>query len=81
MSLLKLSCSNFRRSVREYAVLIISLAFSVFIFFNFQNVIYSDAMDVLANMNKDYIDMVIQAASVVFLFSCFSLHGMLLMYS
>ncbi len=66
MSLLKLSCSNFRRSVREYAVLIISLAFSVFIFFNFQNVIYSDAMDVLAKMNKDYIDMVIQAASVVF---------------
>ncbi|OUP85162.1 ABC transporter permease [Lachnoclostridium sp. An169] len=66
MSLLKLSFSNFRRSVREYGVLVLSLAFSVFIFFNFQNVIYSDALDVLRSMRKEMIDAVVQAASVVF---------------
>lgn len=66
MSLIQLSFSNFRRSVKEYAALILALAFSIFIFFNFQNVIYSDSMDVLMTMKKDYIDMIVQAASVVF---------------
>lgn len=66
MSLFKLAFSNFKRSVREYAALIISLAFSVFIFFNFQNILYSDSMDVLQSMKKEYIDVVVQAASIVF---------------
>lgn len=66
MSLLALAFSNFKRSVREYGALILALAFSIFIFYNFQNVIYSDSMDVLMSMKKDYIDMVVQAASVVF---------------
>ena len=47
-------------------MLIVSLAFSVFIFFNFQNVLYSDSMDVLMDYKKDYIDMIVKAASVVF---------------
>ena len=54
MSILQLSFSNFKRSLREYGMLILSLGFSVFIFFNFQNMVYSDSMKV------------IQAASVVF---------------
>ena len=66
MSLFKLSFSNFKRSVRNYGMLIVSLAFSVFIFFNFQNVLYSDSMDVLMDYKKDYIDMIVKAASVVF---------------
>ncbi len=66
MSLFGLACSNFKRSVKEYASLIIALAFSVFIFFNFQNVVFSDSMDVLENFNKDYIDMIVQAASFIF---------------
>lgn len=66
MSLIQLAFSNFKRSIREYGALIISLAFSVFIFFNFQNILYSDSMDVLQTMKKDYIDMVVYAASVVF---------------
>lgn len=66
MSLFGLACSNFKRSIKEYASLIISLAFSVFIFFNFQSVVFSDSMDVLENFNKDYIDMITQAASFVF---------------
>ena len=47
-------------------MLVLSLSFSVFIFFNFQNVIYSRAMDVLLEFRKDLIDSVIQAASIVF---------------
>ena len=66
MSLFSLAVSNFKRSVREFAMLVLSLAFSVFIFFNFQNVIYSRAMDVLLEFRKDLIDSVIQAASIVF---------------
>ena len=66
MKLLSLSFSNFKRSVREYGMLILSLTFSIFVFFNFQSVIYSDSMDVLENYNKEYIDIIVQAASVVF---------------
>lgn len=66
MSILQLSFSNFKRSLREYGMLILSLGFSVFIFFNFQNMVYSDSMKVLQEFKKDYIDMIIQAASVVF---------------
>lgn len=66
MRLFRLACSNFRRSIKEYAALIVSLSFSVFIFFNFQNVVYSDSMNVLKDMKKSYIDMIVQAASVVF---------------
>lgn len=66
MSLFRLAVSNFKRSVREFGMLILSLSFSVFVFFNFQNVIYSQAMDVLMEFRKDLIDIVIQAASVVF---------------
>ena len=53
MSLCRLAFSKFKRSVREYAALIMSLAFSVFIFFKFKNVIYSESLDVLNSMNKD----------------------------
>lgn len=66
MKLLALSFSNFKRSVREYGMLILSLTFSIFVFFNFQSVIYSESMDVLENYNKEYIDIIVQAASVVF---------------
>lgn len=66
MSLFGLAFSNFKRSVREYTSLIVSLAFSIFIFFNFQNVVFSDSMDVLENMNKDYIDMITEMASFIF---------------
>lgn len=66
MSLFRLAASNFKRSVREYLSLVVALAFSVFIFMNFQNVIYSDSMDVLQTMNKEYIDMIVQAAAVLF---------------
>lgn len=66
MSLWKMAASNFKRSMREYFALIVALAFAVFVFFNFQNMVYSESMKVLQNMRKDYIDTVIEAASIVF---------------
>ena len=66
MSLFRLAMWNFKRSVREFGVLVLSLSFSVFIFFNFQNMVYSQAMDVLMEFRKDLIDSVLQAASIVF---------------
>lgn len=66
MSLWRLAYSNFKRSVREYLALILALSFSVFVFFNFQNMIYSDSIATLKNIQKDYIDIIIQAASIVF---------------
>ena len=66
MSLIRLTVFNFRRNLRNYMSLVLALAFSVFIFFNFQCVLYSDSMDVLNNYNKDYIDLIVRALSVVF---------------
>ena len=66
MNLFRLAVWNFKRSVREFGMLVLSLAFSVFIFFNFQNMVYSQAMDVLMEFRKDLIDSVLQAASIVF---------------
>lgn len=66
MSLFRLAFSNFKRSMREFGMLVFSLTFSVFIFFNFQNAVYSKSMDVLLEFRKDMIDSMIQAASVVF---------------
>ena len=57
MSLFKLAYSNFKRSVKNYVALIISLSFSIFTFFNFQNIVFSNAMDVLKEKNSDYIAM------------------------
>lgn len=65
MSLFKLAYSNFKRSVKNYVALIISLSFSIFTFFNFQNIVFSNAMDVLKEKNSDYISIIIQVISIV----------------
>lgn len=66
MSLIRLTMSNFKRNLRNYMSLVLALAFSVFIFFNFQCVLYSDSMKVLDNYKKEYIDLIVRALSVVF---------------
>lgn len=66
MSLVRLAFSNVKRSVRQFSALILTLTFSIFIFYNFQNVVYSDSMDVLIQFNKEYINTVVHAATVVF---------------
>ena len=71
MSLFKLAYSNFKRSVKNYVALIISLSFSIFTFFNFQNIVFSNAMDVLKEKNSDYIAIIIQVISIVLIIFVF----------
>lgn len=69
MSMLRLSFLNFRNGFKSYLSLVLSLSFSIMILYNFQNIIYSEAFAVLGQHNKQYIDMLIQAVSIVLI--CF----------
>ncbi len=80
MSLFKLAYSNFKRSVKNYVALIISLSFSIFTFFNFQNIVFSNAMDVLKEKNSDYIAIIIQVISIVLIILSSFLSGMRQMF-
>lgn len=60
---------NFKNSFKSYLSLIWSLAFTILVFFNFQNIIYSDTFVLLGQRNKNYIDMLIKICLVVLL--CF----------
>ncbi len=71
MSLFPLSFSNFKRSLKNYVSLIASLSFTIFILFNFQNIVFSDALDQLRYMQKSYINIVVQSVSVVLIFFMF----------
>ena len=71
MSLVKLAYSNFKRSLKNYLSLIISLSFSIFVFFNFQNIAFSSAMDTLKDKNSDYITIIIEVISIVFVIFVF----------
>lgn len=65
MGIQRLAAQNFRKSISSYLSLILSLAFTVMILFNFQNIIYTEAFAVLQGRNKEYIDIVIQVITVV----------------
>lgn len=65
MKMMKLAFLNFKSSFRNYLSLVISLAFTVLVFFNFQNVIYSDTFAVLGERNKRYVDIIVQVVSFV----------------
>lgn len=65
MRMMKLAILNFKNSFKNYLSLVISLAFTILIFLNFQNIIYSDAFAILGSRNKEYIDIIIQVISIV----------------
>lgn len=69
MRMINLAFLNFKNSFKNYLSLVISLAFTVLIFLNFQNIIYSDAFAVLGSQNKEYIDIIIRVIS--FVLGCF----------
>lgn len=69
MSMFRLALQNVKNSFRNYVSLIVSLTFTIIIFLNFQNMIYSNTFQALGGHNKDYIDIVIQ--SVSFVLGCF----------
>lgn len=56
----RLAFLNFKSSVKNFVWLIVSLAFTVMIFFNFLNVTYSGALADLGEHNKEYVDIIIR---------------------
>ena len=52
MSLFHLAWQNFMMHVRRYGALILSLAFTIFIFFNFENLEYSGSLGGLSGECK-----------------------------
>ncbi|MDE6744519.1 MAG: ABC transporter permease [Lachnospiraceae bacterium] len=60
MRMTKLAFLNFKSGARNFLWLIVSLAFTVMIFLNFVNLIYSDALMELGEHNKNYVDIIIQ---------------------
>ncbi len=69
MSMMKLALQNFKSSFKSYLAIMISLAFTILVFLNFQNLIYSDIFEGLGGKNKEYIDILIQVIS--FVLGCF----------
>lgn len=65
MRMMKLAFLNFKNSFKSYLSLIVSLAFTVLVFLNFQNILYSDAFEVLGTENKNNVDILIQVISLV----------------
>lgn len=65
MRMFRLAFINFRNSFRSYLSLVFSLAFTILVLFNFQNIIYSESFAVLGEHNKEYIDMLVQTVTVV----------------
>lgn len=64
MILIKLSFQNFKKSFQNYFSMILSLAFTVLIIFNFVNLLYTDAFTSLAQ-NKVYIESVVNVLELV----------------
>lgn len=71
MSMMKLALLNYKNSFKNYLSLIVSLAFTILIFLNFQNLVYSDIFDMLGESNKEYIIIIIQVITIVL--CCFML--------
>ncbi|MDE7267351.1 MAG: FtsX-like permease family protein, partial [Lachnospiraceae bacterium] len=65
MNMIRLAFMNFKNSFKSYLSLILSLTFTILVYFNFQNIIYSEVFAVLGQRNKDYIDMLIEIISIV----------------
>lgn len=70
MRMSRLALMNFRNSFRHYLSLVLSLAFTVLVFLNFQNILDSDAYEVLGSRNHEYVEMLIMAVS--FVLGCFT---------
>lgn len=69
MRMTRLAYMNFKSSFKSYLSLVISLAFTILVFFNFQNMLYSDTFIALGERNQDNINMLIRAIS--FVMGCF----------
>lgn len=69
MRLVKLSIHNFKKSFQNYFSMILSLAFTVLIIFNFINLLYADAFTSLVE-KKSYIESIVNV--LAFVLWCFT---------
>lgn len=69
MGMRKLVLQNFKNGFKNYLSLVLSLSFTVLVFLNFQNILYSDSFEVLGSRNREYIGILIQVTS--FVLGCF----------
>lgn len=67
--MMQLALSNVKSSFKNYLAVILSLAFTILVFLNFQNIVCSDIFEGLGDQNKEYIDILIQVIS--FVLGCF----------
>lgn len=65
MTMRRLAWQNGKSGMKNYVSMILSLAFTVMIFLNFQVMVYSDLLVSLGEKNQEYVEMIIQALSVV----------------
>ncbi|MBD5458320.1 MAG: ABC transporter permease [Lachnospiraceae bacterium] len=65
MSIGRLAFHNFQKSFHHYFSMILSLAFTVLILFNFANLTYAETFQALGDQNKEYIDIIIRVISFV----------------
>lgn len=66
MKMMKLAFQNFKVSFKNYLSLIISLAFTILVLFNFLNLIDSGILNGLGESNARNIEIVIQVMFVCF---------------
>lgn len=69
MRMTKLAAMNFKSNVKSYFALVISLAFTILVLYNFQNMIYSEIFVALGEHNSHLINTLIQMISIVLI--CF----------
>lgn len=69
MRMTRLAFLNFKSSFKSYLSLVISLAFTIMVFLNFQNIIYSDSFSVLGEKNAEYVAIIVRVIS--FVLGCF----------
>ena len=65
MSMIQLAVQNFKSNLKNYLAVILSMAFTILVFLNFQNIIYSDLFDGLGEQNVEYIHILVQCISIV----------------
>ena len=69
MRMLHLAWTNFKGSTKSYFALVVSLAFTVLVVLNFQNIIYSETFLILSQRNKSELESAVK--SVIFVLFCF----------
>ncbi len=69
MSMIQLAMQNFKSNLRNYLAVVLSMAFTILTFVNFQNIIYSNLFEGLSGKNAEYINILVQVISVVLI--CF----------